>query len=90
MKCCQVVLCGEEKQCDEKYKNPGLESVWFTESCHMTPCHILVFFKMCNIRKKKRDLHVLLENVSSLIPAPRAQSHLTHGNLYGAALHAFD
>lgn len=24
----------------KKYKIPGLESIWFTQSCHMTPCYL--------------------------------------------------
>lgn len=52
----RLVICGEEKQL--KYKIPGFESVWFTQSCHMALCHspsvlfCLFLFRMCNIRKK--------------------------------------
>lgn len=42
---------------------------------HDTVLFSSVFFRMCNIRKK-RELHVLLENVCSLIQTPHAPSHL--------------
>lgn len=49
-----VVPCSEEKQFDEKYKIPGLESIWFTQSCHMTPCYLPQCSLGCAISEKKR------------------------------------
>lgn len=49
----RVVPYGEEKQFVEKYKIPGLESIWFTQSCHMTPCYLPQCSLGCAISEKK-------------------------------------
>lgn len=58
----RLVICGEEKQL--KYKIPGFESVWFTQSCHMALCHspsvlfslFLCFFLGCAISEKSKKI----------------------------------
>ena len=71
-----VFLCAEEKQLDEKYKIPGFRvNMVYTVMPHDTVLSPSVFFRMCNIRKK-RDLHVFLENVYWLIRTLYAPSHL--------------
>lgn len=43
----------EEKQLDEKYKIPGLESIWFTQSCNMAPCYLPQCTLGCAIYEQK-------------------------------------
>lgn len=53
---CFFFLCDEGKQCDGKkriYKIPGLESIWFTQSCHMTGCYLPQCSLGCAISEKK-------------------------------------
>lgn len=54
----RVVLCSGEKPLDEKYKIPGLESIWFTQSCHMTACHLPQCSLGCAISEKKTETYM--------------------------------
>lgn len=52
----QVVLGGEETKIEEKYKIPGLESIWFTQTCHMTPRYLPQCSLGFAISEKKKDV----------------------------------